>query len=244
MNRRNGMRNSSRMANNSKQLILLIKNLNILFFIVSFFLVVIFSYIAIFSLKYFFTDCYLKKGYFSYMFGFNFNNVCVHKYKPASYKDRKKLEEKEVFHINNQNLSYKQAKCKCAAYNARLATKNEIIKSYNKGAHWCTYGWSEGQRAYYPVQKCNWDKLQRGPKKLKFSCGRPGVNGGYFSNPELKFGANCYGVKPKGSVANPKKPHCEEPEFCEAESNHDASNKLDTDIITGFNDKRWSKFSD
>ena len=27
------------------------------------------------------------------------------------------------------------------------------------------------------------------------SCGRPGVNGGYF-NPNNKFGVNCYGVKP------------------------------------------------
>ena len=28
------------------------------------------------------------------------------------------------------------------------------------------------------------------------SCGMPGINGGYFDNPELKFGVNCYGVKP------------------------------------------------
>ena len=26
--------------------------------------------------------------------------------------------------------------------------------------------------------------------------GKPGVNGGYFENPEYKFGANCCGVKP------------------------------------------------
>jgi hypothetical protein len=25
---------------------------------------------------------------------------------------------------------------------------------------------------------------------------RPGVNGGFFDNPELRFGVNCYGVKP------------------------------------------------
>ena len=30
---------------------------------------------------------------------------------------------------------------------------------------------------------------------LKKSCGRPGLNGGYFDNPNLKFGVNCYGVK-------------------------------------------------
>ena len=28
------------------------------------------------------------------------------------------------------------------------------------------------------------------------NCGRPGVNGGYFDNPNIKFGVNCYGQKP------------------------------------------------
>ena len=40
----------------------------------------------------------------------------------------------------------------------------------------------EGQTAYYPTQKCTWDKK---------TCGKPGINGGFFSNPYLKFGANC-----------------------------------------------------
>ena len=26
-------------------------------------------------------------------------------------------------------------------------------------------------------------------------CGNPGINGGYFANPDLKFGVNCYGIK-------------------------------------------------
>ena len=28
-------------------------------------------------------------------------------------------------------------------------------------------------------------------------CGRPGINGGYIKNPNVKFGVNCYGIKPK-----------------------------------------------
>ena len=28
------------------------------------------------------------------------------------------------------------------------------------------------------------------------ACGVPGVNGGYFDNPEMRFGVNCYGAKP------------------------------------------------
>ncbi len=31
------------------------------------------------------------------------------------------------------------------------------------------------------------------------ACGTPGINGGYFDNPELRFGVNCYGVKPSES---------------------------------------------
>jgi hypothetical protein len=27
----------------------------------------------------------------------------------------------------------------------------------------------------------------------------PGLNGGFFDNPEMKFGVNCYGVKPPQS---------------------------------------------
>ena len=28
-------------------------------------------------------------------------------------------------------------------------------------------------------------------------CGNPGLNGGFFADPYLKFGVNCYGYKPK-----------------------------------------------
>jgi hypothetical protein len=50
--------------------------------------------------------------------------------------------------------------------------------------------------AVYPTQKATWDILQSGPEKDRLSCGRPGLNGGYFDNPELRYGVNCYGTKP------------------------------------------------
>ena len=28
-------------------------------------------------------------------------------------------------------------------------------------------------------------------------CGRAGINGGYIANPNVRFGVNCYGYKPK-----------------------------------------------
>ncbi len=53
--------------------------------------------------------------------------------------------------------------------------------------------------ALYPTQKSTWEKLQKGSPEYRSACGRPGVNGGYFDNPELRFGVNCYGVKPPRS---------------------------------------------
>ena len=205
-------------------------------------LILIITYIVVFTIKYLITSCYSKKSYLDYLFSFNFNNVCISEYSPSSYRERKLEDEEEVYHVGHQVLTYKQAKCKCEAYGGKLATKTQIIKAYNKGANWCTYGWSAGQNAYYPVQKCYWDDLQDDPNK-KNSCGHPGINGGHFANPLLKFGANCYGVKPKGSVAIPKIPFCEEKGFCERKINLRASEESSLDDITPFNNKIWSRYS-
>jgi hypothetical protein len=101
----------------------------------------------------------------------------------------------EVFNIANNLYTYDDAQAVCSAYGARLATYDEVEEAYQKGGEWCNYGWSDGQMAYFPTQKATWEKLQKNPDK-KNSCGRPGVNGGYMSNPYIKFGVNCYGKKP------------------------------------------------
>ncbi len=100
-------------------------------------------------------------------------------------------------------FTYDEAPAVCAAYGAQLATLEQIIEAYNKGAEWCGYGWSAGGMALYPTQKGTWEELQRevDPGK-RTACGRPGVNGGYF-DPMNKFGANCFGFKPKGEFTPP-----------------------------------------
>ena len=103
--------------------------------------------------------------------------------------------EKEVFNIRDNMFTYNEARAVCAAHDAKLASLEEMIEAYKSGANWCSYGWSEGQLALYPTQADFWSKLQNDPYR-KNECGKPGVNGGYFENPEYKFGANCYGVKP------------------------------------------------
>lgn len=104
--------------------------------------------------------------------------------------------EKQVFHIPYQNYTYEEAKALCKAYGGRLATYEEIEEAYNRGAEWCSYGWSDGQMALYPTQHDTYHKLQN-VKGHEHDCGRPGINGGYIENPNIKFGVNCYGYKPK-----------------------------------------------
>jgi hypothetical protein len=219
-------------------------------------LIVIFIYIAICLYTYYTHECYEKKSFFQHLLDFDPLNVCITKDPPPPppkpvEKDPIKLltllDNKEVFHISNQKYTFEQAKCKCESYGAKLATKNNLTDAYNKGANWCTYGWTEGQTAYYPVQQCEWDKLNEEMNKhpedsrKKLQCGNPGLNGGYFSNDMLKFGVNCYGKKPKGeNSSSMKKPYCPPMNFCKLENNYDASNKLDSDDISPFNGEKWS----
>ena len=103
--------------------------------------------------------------------------------------------DEEVFHIPGNKYTFTEADGLCKAFGARLASYDEIESAYNKGGEWCSYGWSEGQMAYFPTQKSTFNELQKYPKQ-KNNCGRPGVNGGYMANPYIKFGVNCYGMKP------------------------------------------------
>ena len=166
-------------------------------------------------------------------------NNDMHKAGSTITTDIKKLSGKEqVFHISNQDYSYEQAKCKCASYNAKLASYSQLVDAYNEGAEWCSYGWSNGQTAYYPTQKCNWMKKSDQEKK---ECGKPGINGGFFADPYLKFGINCYGKKPKGKIVKMKEPICESQNYCSMTQNYGANNRLDTDEISPFNQDQWSQ---
>jgi hypothetical protein len=119
--------------------------------------------------------------------------------KSTDKDDNDKKDEKkgvpEVYNISNNLYTYDDAKSVCRAYGARLATYDDIEKAYNAGAEWCGYGWSANQMALFPTQKETWKKLQDSDNH-KNDCGRPGINGGYMANPNLRFGVNCYGVKP------------------------------------------------
>lgn len=107
---------------------------------------------------------------------------------------------KQVFNISDNKYTYYDAMALCKAHDSELATAKQLEDAHKNKAEWCNYGWSKDQMALYPTQKCTWDKLQQGPKKHRNDCGKPGVNGGYFENPHLKFGVNCYGYKPEPTL--------------------------------------------
>ena len=219
-------------------------------------LVSIIIYLSVCYYNFYNKECYEKKTFLDYVFDFYSNDICIKETAPIPEIPKELpptnnslmsiLEDnKEVFHIANQDYTYEQSKCKCESYGGRLATKSELTDAYNNGANWCTYGWTEKQSAYYPVQQCEWDKINKGnerlPKHAKQYCGLPGVNGGYFANPQLKFGINCYGIKPKGQTIKAKKPYCPPMNFCKLENNFEASHKLDTDEIVSFNNDKWNQ---
>lgn len=157
-------------------------------------------------------------------------------------------ETKEVFNISNNNYNFDEAQAVCKAYGAELATYDQIEDAYNKGAEWCNYGWSANQMAFFPTQKATWQKLQSS-EKHKNNCGRPGVNGGFMGNPNLRFGINCYGKKPIASDNDKDRLANSEPTIPITPENSELANKIkkwkenpDKYLqVNSFNYNKWSK---
>jgi len=113
--------------------------------------------------------------------------------------EEKQRTKPQVFHISGNDYTYDDAKALCKAYDSKLANYKQIEESYQKGGEWCSYGWSENQMALFPTQQETWNKLQK-IKGHKNDCGRPGINGGYIDNKNVRFGVNCFGTKPEASA--------------------------------------------
>jgi hypothetical protein len=110
--------------------------------------------------------------------------------------------KKEVFNVAQNKYTYSDAEPLCKAFGAELASYDQVKDAWQKGADWCNYGWVKGQAAVFPTQESTFNNLQAGPEDQRMACGVPGVNGGYFDNPEMRFGVNCYGTKPSENEAD------------------------------------------
>ena len=155
--------------------------------------------------------------------------------------------KKQVFNIPGNYYNYTNAKALCQAYGANLATYKQIEDSYKSGAEWCNYGWSDGQMALFPTQQKTFDNLQN-IKGHENDCGRPGINGGYMVNPQLRFGVNCYGNKPKitseeEELMKTTTPYPETAEDIAFQKRVDFwKNKVDDILVSPFNYNTWGSF--
>ena len=148
-------------------------------------------------------------------------------------------EKGEVFNIPNNKYTYSDASDICKALKSRLATYDEVESAYKNGANWCSYGWSDEQMALFPIQKSVYNDLKHFVGH-EHDCGRPGVNGGYISNKNSKFGVNCYGKKPY--INDKDKEFMDKYSFSPAysDASYNRSEKIDDLLIAPFNKSKWS----
>ena len=157
-----------------------------------------------------------------------------------------KLQFKEVYHVPGNHYSYEESKSVCKALGGELANIKQMEDVYKKGGEWCSYGWSNNQMALFPTQHDHWNKLQT-IKGHENDCGRPGINGGYIANPNVKFGVNCYGYRPKMKPIESKLmesaeeyPITEQQIAFNKQVDH-WKKKINEIIIAPFNAKSWSE---
>lgn len=152
--------------------------------------------------------------------------------------------KKEVFNVSSNRFTYGDAEPLCRALGAELATYDQVKAAFDSGADWCNYGWTKGQLALYPTQKETYEKMQAGPEGQRTACGKPGLNGGHFDNPELRFGVNCYGNKPAQSAHDASKTTKGAPISPDALAFDKLVAKFKSDSdnigIMPFNEEHWS----
>ena len=197
---------------------------------------------------------------FQYFFNINItaslNNLFTSKPEVDIVVDQENIQEtpsvpeikfrKQVFNIPGNYYGYDDAKALCSAYGADLATYQQVENAYKNGAEWCNYGWSDGQMALFPTQQQTFNNLQTIPGH-EHDCGRPGINGGYIANSNVKFGVNCYGNKPKitqeeEELMKTSSPYPQTMQDVEFQKKVDYwKNKINEVLVSPFNYNMWGE---
>lgn len=156
------------------------------------------------------------------------------------------LPNEEVYHIPGNHYTFENSKALCSAYGGKLANIKQLQQAYQNGGQWCSYGWSADQMALFPTQYKTWKDLQK-IKGHENDCGRPGINGGFIDNPNVKFGVNCYGHRPKITPleaeimeTTPDYPITRQQQKFDKRVNY-WKNKLDDILVSPFNTNSWSE---
>jgi hypothetical protein len=146
----------------------------------------------------------------------------------------------QVFNVSRNVYKFSEAEPLCRAFGAELATYDQVKDAYKSGADWCNYGWVKGQLAVYPTQKDTYDKLQKGPKEDRMSCGLPGVNGGYFPNEDQRFGVNCYGPRPAETALDARLQKEEKSDIAFDRQVNDFKAELESISVSPWSSGQWS----
>ena len=172
-------------------------------------------------------------------------NITVEEPSTKTEPSQKQQQPKpQVFNIPGNYYNYENAKALCSAYGSKLATYDQVENVYKNGGEWCNYGWSEGQMALFPTQQTTFNNLQQIPKH-EHDCGRPGINGGYIANPNVRFGVNCYGAKPtmtqeEENLMNTIPPYPETAEDIAFQKRVDFwKTEIDNILVSPFNHSNW-----
>lgn len=160
----------------------------------------------------------------------------IHDHPETPLSEKQSHNDKEVYHIANPRVPFDKAEAVCNQNGGKLASYNQMLHAYQHGSSWCSHGWTKDGTAFYPTTKKIWKQIQEAedPKDRKM-CGHVGLNGGIF-NKNMKFGVNCYGVKPKPDGKYKHSPLPKRPK-----KNKTKSEIFDDIIVAPFNRKRWNR---
>ena len=110
----------------------------------------------------------------------------------ASFNTKKWSEYLEVYHIAGyENPTREAAALKCARFGGVLASTAQVSEAFTRGADWCSWGYTSDNVAFPNQRPRDGCSLQSEVAILADKS----WNGG-------KYGATCYGVKPKKETAN------------------------------------------
>jgi hypothetical protein len=193
------------------------------------------------------TKCADKgKDYWFTNYDSSFNRLKHDSSHDSSHDSPKKPDSpnSEVFHIPTNIYKYSEADNICKLFDSRLATYDEVEQAYQNGGSWCSYGWSSDQMALFPTQKEIYNHLKKIPGH-EHDCGRPGINGGYIKNKDMKFGINCYGKKPY--ITSKDKEYIKQHSYSSAfkkineKKEIEKQKKINNLLVAPFNKNKWSE---